>query len=83
MDLEPTLPAGVRVINIAPRLVGGRVEVDLTIGAGSDEQKLKFIESLEKSQAFSNIRLNRRPALRSTRRNDRVQLQLSAVYATT
>ena len=82
MDLEPTLPAGVRVINIAPKLVGGRVEVDLTIGAGSDEQKLKFIESLEKSHAFSNIRLkddrhSDQPG------NDRVQLQLSAVYATT
>jgi hypothetical protein len=82
MDLEPTLPAGVHIINIAPKLVGGRVEVELAIGAGSDEQKLKFIESLEKSHAFSNIRLkddrhSDQPG------SDRVQLQLSAIYATT
>jgi hypothetical protein len=58
------------------------VEVDLTIGAGTDEQKLKFIESLEKSHAFSNIRL--KDDRHSDQPNtDKIQLVLSTVYATT
>ena len=82
MDLEPVLPAGVRVISISPKMNNGRVEVDLTIGAGTDEQKLKFIESLEKSHAFSNIRL--KDDRHSDQPNvDKIQLVLSAVYATT
>jgi Tfp pilus assembly protein PilN len=82
MDLEPTLPAGVRVVNIAPKMVGGHVVVDLTVGAGTDEQKLKFIQLLEKSPAFSDIRLkdDRRSDQVGT---DKIQLQLSAAYATT
>jgi Tfp pilus assembly protein PilN len=82
MDLEPVLPAGVRVVSISPKMDNGRVSVDLTIGAGTDEQKLKFIEALEKSHAFSNIRL--RDDRRSDQINtDKIQLILSAVYATT
>jgi hypothetical protein len=81
MDLEPTLPAGVRVVNIAPKMVDGRVAVDLTVGASTDEQKLKFLDLLEKSHAFSDIRL------KDDRRSDqpgqdKIQLQLSALYAT-
>ena len=57
-----------------------RVSVDLTIGAGTDEQKLKFIEALEKSHAFSNIRL--KDDRRSDQPNtDKIQLILSATYA--
>jgi hypothetical protein len=82
MDLEPVLPAGVRVISISPKMNNGHVEVDLTIGAGTDEQKLKFIESLEKSHAFSNIRL--KDDRHSDQPNtDKIQLVLSTVYATT
>ncbi len=81
MDLEPTLPAGVRVVNISPKLVGGRALVDLTIGAGTDEQKIKFLEALEKSKAFSDIQL------KDDRRSDqpgadKIELSLSAWYAT-
>lgn len=81
MDLEPTLPAGVRVVNIAPKLKDGHVTVDLTVGAGTDEQKLKFIELLEKSPAFSDIQLkddrhSEQPGA------DKIQLQLTANYAT-
>jgi Tfp pilus assembly protein PilN len=81
MDLEPTLPAGVRVVNIAPKWQDGSVLIDLTVGAGTDEQKLKFIEALEKSKAFSDIRLiddhrTEEPG------KDRIELKLSAVYST-
>jgi hypothetical protein len=82
MDLEPTLPAGVRVINIAPKMVDGRVQVELTVGAANDEQKLKFIEALEKSRAFSNIQLigDRRSEQPGA---DKIELQLTAQFSTT
>ena len=81
MDLEPTLPAGVRVVNIAPKWQDGSVLIELTVGAGTDEQKLKFLETLEKSKAFSDIRLlgDRRSDQPGT---DKIELQLTAMYST-
>ncbi len=83
MDLERTLPAGVRVVSISPRLDGGRVAVKLTVGALSDEAKLKFLEALERSKEFSGIQVNeeRHPASGATA--DHVVLQLEAWYETT
>jgi Tfp pilus assembly protein PilN len=57
MDMERLLPAGVRVINIGQKLEGGRVIVTLTVGASSDEAKLKFLRALEHSREFSNVKL--------------------------
>ncbi len=50
MDLEKILPAGVRVVSIEPKHEKGRVEVKLTVGAMSDEAKLKFLHALEHPQ---------------------------------
>jgi Tfp pilus assembly protein PilN len=85
-DLEETLPAGVRVVNIYPKLVNGQAEVILTIGAANDEQKIRFLEAIEKSKKFSDIHVT------SERRTDqpqagsgmqdRIVLDLKAVYAT-
>jgi Tfp pilus assembly protein PilN len=57
-DLEKTLPPGVRVISIAPRLEGGRARIKLSVGALDDTSKVEFLEKLEKSTAFSGIRVN-------------------------
>ena len=46
MDLEETLPPGVRVVSIAPRLVDGRAEVRLEIGAATDEGKIQFLQAI-------------------------------------
>jgi Tfp pilus assembly protein PilN len=43
MDLEQTLPLGVRVVSISPRMENGKVEVRLVVGAMTDEGKLKFL----------------------------------------
>jgi hypothetical protein len=56
-DLEKTLPPGVRVINIAPRLEGGRAAIKITVGAMDDAAKVEFLQKLEGSKAFSNIRV--------------------------
>ena len=58
MDLEHILPGGVRVVSIEPHQVKGRVEVKLTVGAASDEAKLKFLRALETSKQFSGIELD-------------------------
>src|ERR1700687_4472405 len=57
MDLEKILPAGVRVLSIAPTHEKGRVTVKLTVGASSDESKLKFLHALEESPAFTHVEL--------------------------
>jgi len=82
MDLEQTLPPGVRVVSIAPRLVDGRAEVTLEVGALTDESKIQFLEAIEKSKTFSGMvvkdeRHSDRPG------TDRITLQLTVWYSTT
>jgi Tfp pilus assembly protein PilN len=55
MDLEHTLPPGVRVIRIEPKQVGGHVEVKLTVGTTNDEAKLNFLHILATSKHFSDV----------------------------
>jgi Tfp pilus assembly protein PilN len=55
MDFEHTLPPGVRVISIEPHLVNNYVQLRLTIGATSDQNKLEFLRALETSKSFSHI----------------------------
>ncbi len=42
MDLEKTLPAGIHVVRIEPRLEKGVVTVKFVVGAANEEAKLKF-----------------------------------------
>ncbi|HUA00860.1 MAG TPA: hypothetical protein VMB02_11070 [Candidatus Aquilonibacter sp.] len=81
MDLEDTLPPGVRVVSIAPQLEGGRAEVTLEIGAMSDESKIRFLEAVEKSKTFSGM------VVKSEHREDRpgadpITLHLTVWYST-
>jgi hypothetical protein len=87
MDLEGTLPAGVRVINIAPELHGGRVTVKLTFGALTDDGKVKFLEALEDSKEFSGIEVIGEKHVDPTASSfgggqDRVIVDLQAWYET-
>lgn len=86
MDLEGTLPPGVRVVNIAPKMENGRVRVTLLVGALSDEGKLKFLKALEDSKVFSQIQVREEIHPQSTGpaggANDRVMLELVALYST-
>jgi hypothetical protein len=82
MDLEETLPSGVRVVSIAPRLVNGRAEVTLKVGALTDESKIQFLEAIEKSKTFSGMIVkdehhSDRPGA------DRITLELTVWYSTT
>jgi Tfp pilus assembly protein PilN len=83
MDLERSLPEGVRVVSIAPRMNEGHVEVRLVVGATSDEGKLKFLRALESSKEFSRIQLLSETRPTRSQEMDRVLLELVAWYATT
>jgi type IV pilus assembly protein PilN len=82
MDLEKILPAGVRVVSIEPRHDKGVVEVKLTIGAASDEAKMKFLHALEQSPSFSQLRMiSEKQALPAPGENDKIDIELTVVYS--
>jgi Tfp pilus assembly protein PilN len=82
MDLEQTLPPGVRVVSIAPRLNSGRAEVTLQIGAQSDESKIAFLKAIEQSKAFTGMVVTNEQH-RDQPGEDKIVLDLSVWYATT
>jgi Tfp pilus assembly protein PilN len=84
MDLEHTLPPGVRVVSISPKLVNGHAEVSMEIGATSDASKLRFIEAIENSKNFSDVRVDdEKPVLQQQAGDlDRIVVTLSFSYAT-
>lgn len=81
MDLENILPEGVRVVQIAPKLVNGHIELKLATAAVSDEAKLKFLRTLESSRSFSHIELISQSSPQRPADQDKVYLDLVAWYA--
>ncbi len=81
MDLEQILPQGARVVSIEPKLEGEDVQLKVTIGAESDESKLKFLKALEKSAQFSHIALLSESRPNRPEQADRVMLELQAQYS--
>jgi len=83
MDLEQTLPAGVRVVSIAPKLVNGRAEVTLTVGAATDESKIEFLQAIEKSSVFSGMTVTDEKRYAEPTASDKIVLDLTVWYSTT
>ena len=84
MDLEQILPPGVRVVSISPKLDNGRAQVQLTVGAESDESKIKFLQNLERSKVFSDIQVKAdRRADQQSISTDKITVELTAWYSTT
>jgi Tfp pilus assembly protein PilN len=81
MDLERVLPGGVRVMNIEPKQVNGEAAVKLTVGAASEEDKLKFLRALEQSGAFSHLQLTSEHTPTQDSAGDRVILELTVIYS--
>jgi len=82
-DLEQTLPPGVRVVSISPKLENGRAEITLEVGSLTDEGKIQFLEAIEKSKVFSGlvVKGEQHPILPTT--SDRVVTSLTVWYSTT
>jgi len=57
MDLEKTLPPGVHVLHIEPKLDKGTVSVHFIVGATSQEAKLKMLKAFEDSPSFARVEL--------------------------
>ncbi|HXX43175.1 MAG TPA: hypothetical protein VEJ38_00495 [Candidatus Acidoferrales bacterium] len=83
MDLEQTLPPGVRVVSISPKLVNGRAEVTLEIGAQSDASKIEFLEAIERSKVFSGMVVKDEKHADQMTQADRIVLNLTVWYSTT
>jgi type IV pilus assembly protein PilN len=83
MDLEKVLPGGVRVVSIEPVQKNGHIEVKLSVGATSDEAKLKFLRALEESSAFTQVELVSEIVPNQTTSIDRVIVNLTVIYSRT
>jgi len=57
MDLEKTLPPGVRVVHIEPKLDKGVVTVHFVVGAANQESKVKLLKAFENSHSFAHVEL--------------------------
>jgi hypothetical protein len=82
MDLEKTLPPGVRVVNITPHLVNGRAEVSLQVGVMSDQSEIQFLEAIEKSPVFSRIEVDEVRPVTQVGVTDKILLSLVVWYNT-
>jgi hypothetical protein len=83
MDLEQTLPPGVRVVSISPRLDNGRVQLTLNVAAATDEGKIKFLETLENSKLFSGVEVRAEHRTEKEGPGDKIVLDLTLWYETT
>jgi len=84
MDLEKTLPVGVHILSIQPKREKGHMFVHLTVGAVSDEAKIKFLRAMENSPAFNNVTLmNVHTPPAGPGNTDMAVLELSAIYSRT
>jgi len=83
MDLEHVLPGGVHVLSIEPEQKEGHVKLKLTVGASSDEAKVKLIRALEDSSEFSEVRevAEHNPPNSSTQSLDVKIVELTTVYS--
>lgn len=54
-DLEKTLPPGVRVVSISPRLHKDRAEITMEVGAQSGASEVQFLKAMETSPVFSGL----------------------------
>jgi Tfp pilus assembly protein PilN len=79
MDLEKTLPPGVRIVRIEPKLDKGIVTVKFVVGAASEEAKLKLLKAFEESKSFSSIELESE-RIASQAGGDPLTIEFTAVY---
>lgn len=81
MDLEKILPIGVHVISIEPKQVNNQASVKLVLGAASDEAKIKFLQALEQSSAFSHLQLVGVHTPTGEAAGDTVVIELTVIYS--
>jgi hypothetical protein len=79
MDLEHTLPSGVHVVRVEPRLDRGTVSVKFLVGALNQEAELKMLKAFEESKSFSHFELQSE-ALPRQAGADALTVEFSVIY---
>lgn len=82
LDLERELPVGVRIVNLAPHMVSGHVELKMVVGAQNDKGKLEFLKTLESSPEFTKLLVISEQHPARSEEGDQVLLELVAQYKT-
>jgi Tfp pilus assembly protein PilN len=82
MDLEHTLPGGVHVLKIEPKLENGSASVRFVVAGNSNDAKVKVLKAFEDSRSFSHIELAAEglPKSGSGTASDVFLLEFSAIY---
>jgi Tfp pilus assembly protein PilN len=80
MDLEQTLPPGVHVVRIEPKLEKGIVSVKFNVGAANQEAELKLLKAFEDSKSFSHVELSVEHAATQPG-GDPITVEFTAVYS--
>jgi Tfp pilus assembly protein PilN len=81
MDLEHTLPPGVHIVRIEPKLEKGIVSVKFIVGAANADAELKLLKAFEESKSFSQVELISEHAGNQPG-SDPVTVEFTAVYLT-
>jgi Tfp pilus assembly protein PilN len=79
MDLERTLPPGVHVVRIEPKLDRGTVSVKFVVGASSQQAGVQLLKAFEDSKSFTHVELlsSQLPKQQSA---DMLTVEFSAIY---
>ena len=83
MDLEHTLPPGVHVVKIEPKLDNGSATVKFEVAGSSEESKVKLLRAFEDSRSFTHVELTQEGLPRQGGNNqssDVFSIQFSAIY---
>jgi Tfp pilus assembly protein PilN len=79
-DLEHTIPPGVRVVSLTPKLVNGQAEITMQVGVTSSETEIEFLQAMEKSAAFSGVTVNQVRPITLPNAPDKIVLNLTVRY---
>jgi Tfp pilus assembly protein PilN len=82
MDLERTLPPGVHVVKIEPKLDSGSAAVKFVVGGSSEESKVKVLKAFEDSPSFTHVEVTAEsvPRQGNTQNPDVFVMEFSAIY---
>ena len=81
MDVEKTLPGGVHLVSVDPKLTGDHVELKMVVGATNEEAKLKFLHALETSKELTHVELSSERAPSGNESGDISVMELTAWYS--
>jgi Tfp pilus assembly protein PilN len=82
MDLEQTLPPGVHIMRIEPRLENGSASVKFMVAGSSEDSKIKLLKAFEDSRSFTHVELTSEgmPRQGGAVGSDVFQVEFSAIY---